>query len=304
MLRQERENLEFRLRGIDGTISLLRRAMGVGGSVSAARQIKKMILLRDRLLRELNEHVDCHGTGSLAVDDAMWSLRERNENPIEPRSDWVSEAFKDQGYRIEREGMEEVGGGGGDCLYRALGRALGMTVRALKMLVAREATTEEFVVKKNMYEDAKREYPVLLNRLQETPRNTRSYVVIYDMVQRAAADKQSYAWLEHVDDLESFRTALINDGRAWGDAETLGKLQVATGVKALMVSKKATKDKGGKPVLYECSVVAPSDWRPRLWVMLAYDEDGSHFELISYARRLLFRCVEEIPYSMRRLMRS
>jgi len=164
---------------------------------------------------------------------------------------------------------------------------------------------EEFVIKKSMYEDAKKNYPILLDRLQRTPRNTRTYATLYEEVQKISADRTNYSWLENVNNLEAYQKALFLDSRAWGDAEVLGKLQYTTSTKAVLISKDATSKNGGNPVIYEAEVLTPEKWTPEHYLIIAYDEGPeAHFSLVSYAGRFLFDVEEELPYNLRQAMPS
>ena len=310
-----RRRLEFRLESAERTLALLQRALShaprsdataraAAARVTLERQARRMEEQRDAIRTELGEEPPA---GSLVLADLALDLEARvpaaarPARPVEPYADWVAAAFRDPGFSICRDRAPDAGAG--DCLYGLFAVALGTTVAHLRGLVAETATLEEFATKQALYEDAKQNYGVLLDRLQRTPRNTRTYVSLYDAVQKAAADRQNYRWLEGVRDVVAFRRALASDERAWGDGEALGKLQQRTGSRAVLVSRRLTLENKGRAALYASEALVPDGWRAQRWILGAYDEDGGgHFDLLTYNGRRVFERLDAVPFSVRRLM--
>ena len=311
-----RRRLEFRLESAERSLTLLQRALTHAPRSDAPtaqaeanrdaleRQTRRMEETRDAIRAELRNEPPA---GSVDVADLARDIAEqrppaaRPAAPLEPHADWVARAFRDPGFEVCRDRAPDARTG--DCLYGLFAVALGTTVAHLRALVAQSATAEEFATKQALYEDAKHNYGVLLDRLQRTPRNTRTYVSLYDAVQKAAADRQNYRWLEGVRDVDGFRRALASDERAWGDGESLGKLQQRTATRAVLVSRRLTQENQGHAALYPSSALVPDGWQPQRWILGAYDEDGGgHFDLLSYHGRRIFERQDEVPFSVRRLL--
>jgi len=216
-----------------------------------------------------------------AVDDLALS----RTGPLEPYDNWVAESFRDNNYRLCQKG---------ETLCDAFAVAHKTTVSLLRTSVAFSASMEEFVTKKNAYNYAKQQYPILLDRLQQTPRNTRTYVTLYDAVQEVVENKTRYSWLENVNNLDSYQHSLLSDPKAWDESEILAKIQYTTRTKAVVVGKNAL----GDPVIYQTDAYSPESWQPEHYVILTHPE----FSLVSYAGRILFQFEEELPYSLRQAM--
>lgn len=145
--------------------------------------------------------------------------------------------------------------GGGDCLFHVLHQATGTSVANLKLSVAARATSEEFRVKKAMYESAKRG--------ATDPHPDPEYV----------RDYLDYAWMEGIRTLRDYRDALARRG-TWGDGESLQHLEDILNCRLLVLRD-----------LVDPYPIPSSVKLPRFYVLIHYDSEAAHFELITYAGR-------------------
>ena len=198
---------------------------------------------------------------------------------------WVASAFGDPGFAIIRNR------GGGDCLFHSVGAAVGATVAELRGIVAAQASQEEYEVKRDLYQSAIDDLPGVRARLARTvdPAERRELAVL---ARNLTTDVRIYRWMAGVSSLAEYRRRLATRGN-WGDAEAVGHLESALGVKLLLLSRC-----GSSGMAYVNTFVPPG-FNPSRYILIAYD-DGAHYQLVTYNETRIFS-FESLPGCVREL---
>lgn len=195
---------------------------------------------------------------------------------------WVAGVFGDDNFQVVPNP------GGGDCLFYAVGQAVGQNVLALRNRVASQATEEEYRVKKALYHSALQDLPKVQARIGSVSGRERQKLEL--VARDLASDISVYRWLASVGSLGEYRAALARRGN-WGDAEAIGHLEAALGVKLLILSK------CGRGAYVNTFV--PEGFAPSRYIMIAYD-NGRHYELVRYGGVGVFTA-ETLPPAVRAL---
>ena len=183
---------------------------------------------------------------------------------------WVEAALGHRGYTV----VENPGKG--DCLFYAVGQGLGRTVADLRAVVVNAATLDEFKAVKVAYNAAKDLLSSLETRMLVP--GTDTSILAAQARRIRSRDVAPYTWLEAVDTLDQYK-AKLGTCAVWGDAEAVGKLEKALGIKLLILRKDDAN-------LAYCGSIAdyPPGTDVKTYLILAY-RDGSHYELVEYGGR-------------------
>ena len=161
--------------------------------------------------------------------------------------------------------------GGGDCLFHVMSQATGLSMMQLKRAASGLASREEFQIKRQLYEDAKREWV-----------RTRRSCYLDDIL--------SYGWMEGIGTLAQYRRELARPGR-WSDGESIGRLEHLLRCRILLLCARSPTGTYPRP--------KSAGALPRFYVMVNYINDR-HFELITWKG---YRCfaLRDLPSAIRQL---
>ena len=246
-----------------------------------------------------------------------------------PSDTWVEKFMKNKNYNIvDNEG-------GGDCLFATIrdgfsSIAQQTSVNKLRKKLSHDATEKVFLNYKEQYDmynaslikdtqtikELEAQYLLLKQRFGEViDRNEKKMVSNEAKSVKEQHDKlveekkvtaeilKEYKFMKGVDSLEAFKSK-IRKCEFWADTWAISTLERILNIKFIIMSSDIYKNGDLKNVL-QCGQLNDTileqrgRFMPEFYIMI--DHTGSHYRLIGYKKKMIFKFVE-IPYDIKKMI--
>ena len=246
-----------------------------------------------------------------------------------PSDTWIEKFMKNKNYNIiDNEG-------GGDCLFATIRDAFSSiaqqtSVNKLRKKLSHDATEKIFLKYKEHYDmynaslikdtqtikELEAQYLQLKQRFGEIiDRNEKKMVLNEAKSVKEQHDKlveekkitaeilKEYKFMKGVDSLEAFKSK-IKKCDFWADTWAVSTLERILNIKFIIMSSDLYKNGDMKNVL-QCGQLNDTileqrgRFTPEFYVMI--DHTGSHYKLIGYKKKMIFKFVE-IPYDIKKMI--
>ena len=255
----------------------------------------------------------------------------RNQYDENSSDVWVSKFMKNKNYSIvDNEG-------GGDCLFATIRDAFSQiaqqtTINKLRNKLSNEATEELFSNYKEQYDmystsilkdtqeikKLEAEYKKVKDLYKETlDRNEKKKLIddanhIKEIRDRLLNEKNvskmilnEYKFMKNVNNLEKFKS-LIRSCEFWAETWSISTLERILNIKFIILSSEAYLSK--PPDINNVLICNQANdnilenkgvFKPEYYIIVDYT--GSHYKLIGYKEKLIFK-FEEIPYDIKKMV--
>ena len=246
-----------------------------------------------------------------------------------PSDTWIEKFMKNKNYNIvDNEG-------GGDCLFATIrdgfsSIAQQTSVNKLRKKLSHDATEKVFLNYKEQYDmynaslikdtqtikELEAQYLLLKQRFGEViDRNEKKMVSneaksVKEQHDRLVEEKKvtaeilkEYKFMKGVDSLEAFKSK-IRKCEFWADTWAVSTLERILNIKFIIMSSDIYKNGDLKNVL-QCGQLNDTileqrgRFTPEFYIMI--DHTGSHYKLIGYKKKMIFKFVE-IPYDIKKMI--
>ena len=246
-----------------------------------------------------------------------------------PSDTWIEKYMKNKNYSIiDNEG-------GGDCLFATIrdgfsSIAQQTSVNKLRKKLSHDATEKVFLNYKEQYDmynaslikdtqtikELEAQYLLLKQRFGEViDRNEKKMVSneaksVKEQHDRLVEEKKvtaeilkEYKFMKGVDSLEAFKSK-IKKCDFWADTWAISTLERILNIKFIIMSSDIYKNGDLKNVL-QCGQLNDTileqrgRFMPEFYIMI--DHTGSHYKLIGYKKKMIFKFVE-IPYDIKKMI--
>jgi predicted NAD-dependent protein-ADP-ribosyltransferase YbiA (DUF1768 family) len=246
-----------------------------------------------------------------------------------PSDTWIEKFMKNKNYNIvDNEG-------GGDCLFATIrdgfsSIAQQTSVNKLRKKLSHDATEKVFLNYKEQYDmynaslikdtqtikELEAQYLLLKQRFGEViDRNEKKMVSneaksVKEQHDRLVEEKKvtaeilkEYKFMKGVDSLEAFKSK-IKKCDFWADTWAISTLERILNIKFIIMSSDIYKNGDLKNVL-QCGQLNDTileqrgRFMPEFYIMI--DHTGSHYKLIGYKKKMIFKFVE-IPYDIKKMI--
>ena len=246
-----------------------------------------------------------------------------------PNDTWIEKFMKNKNYNIvDNEG-------GGDCLFATIrdgfsSIAQQTSVNKLRKKLSHDATEKVFLNYKEQYDmynaslikdtqtikELEAQYLLLKQRFGEViDRNEKKMVSneaksVKEQHDRLVEEKKvtaeilkEYKFMKGVDSLEAFKSK-IKKCDFWADTWAISTLERILNIKFIIMSSDIYKNGDLKNVL-QCGQLNDTileqrgRFMPEFYIMI--DHTGSHYKLIGYKKKMIFKFVE-IPYDIKKMI--
>jgi predicted NAD-dependent protein-ADP-ribosyltransferase YbiA (DUF1768 family) len=246
-----------------------------------------------------------------------------------PKDTWVAKFMKNKFYDIiDNEG-------GGDCLFATIRDAFSSiaqhtSVNKLRKKLSKDVTEKVFLNYKEHYDmynaalirdtqlikELEAEYLMLQQRFAEViDRNEQKLISseakkVKEQHDRLVKEKKvtveilrEYKFMKGIDTLEAFKTK-IRHCDFWADDWAITTLERILNIKFILMSSEIFKSGDMKNVL-QCghlsdeTLLQRGRFTPEFYIIV--DHTGSHYKVISYKKKMIFK-FSEIPYDMKKMI--
>ena len=242
---------------------------------------------------------------------------------------WIDKFMKNKNFNIQDNE------GGGDCLFATIRDAFSSiaqqtSVNKLRKKLAEQANQEIFDSYKEQYDmysasiardttkikELEQEYLLLKQKITQTiDRNEQKAIVLQGKEVKAEHDRlveeknvsasilKEFKIMKGVDNLDKFKR-LIRHCEFWADTWAISTLERILNIKFIILSSENYKAKDEKNVL-NCGQLNDKileqngRFTPDFYIMVDYT--GSHYKLIGYKKKLIFK-FSEIPYDIKKMI--
>lgn len=242
---------------------------------------------------------------------------------------WVDKFMKNRNYTIQDNE------GGGDCLFATIRDAFSSiaqqtSTNKIRKKLSEEATQEIFDGYKEQYDmynasiirdtnkikELANEYLLYKQRITETiDRNEQKAIIIQAKEIKAEHDRlveekkvsaailKEYKFMKGIENLDQFKRA-IRHCDFWADTWAISTLERLLNIKFIVLSSESYKAKDEKNVL-QCGQLNDKileqrgRFTPEFYIIVDYT--GSHYKLIGYKKKLIFKFTE-IPYDIKKMI--
>jgi predicted NAD-dependent protein-ADP-ribosyltransferase YbiA (DUF1768 family) len=246
-----------------------------------------------------------------------------------PKDTWVDKFMKNHNYNIQDNE------GGGDCLFATIRDAFSSiaqqtSVNKIRKKLSEEATQEIFDGYKEQYDmynasivrdtnkikELANEYALYKQRISETiDRNEQKAIILQAKEIKAEHDRlveekkvsaailKEYKFMKGIENIDQFKRA-IRHCDFWADTWAISTLERILNIKFIVLSSENYKAKDEKNVL-QCGQLNDKvleqrgRFTPEFYIMVDYT--GSHYKLIGYKKKLIFK-FSEIPYDIKKMI--
>ena len=246
-----------------------------------------------------------------------------------PKDTWINNFMKNHNFDIQDNE------GGGDCLFATIRDAFSSiaqqtSVNKIRKKLSEEATQEIFDGYKEHYDmynasiirdtnkikELANEYLLYKQRITQTiDRNEQKSIIAQAKQIKAEHDKlveekkvsaailKEYKFMKGIENLDQFKRA-IRHCNFWADTWAISTLERILNIKFIVLSSENYKEKDDKNVL-QCGQLNDKvleqrgRFTPDFYIIIDYT--GSHYKLISYKKKMIFK-FSEIPYDIKNLV--
>jgi predicted NAD-dependent protein-ADP-ribosyltransferase YbiA (DUF1768 family) len=245
------------------------------------------------------------------------------------KDSWLDKFMKNNNFSIQDNE------GGGDCLFATIRDAFSSiaqqtSVNKIRKKLAEEATQEIFDGYKENYDmynasiirdtnkikELANEYLLYKQRITQTiDRNEQKAIILqakelkqeHDRLVEekkvSAAILKEYKFMKGIDNLDQFKR-VIRHCEFWADTWAISTLERILNIKFIILSSESYKAKDEKNVL-QCGQLNDKvleqrgRFTPDFYIMIDYT--GSHYKLVGYKKKLIFK-FNELPYHIKKMI--
>ena len=246
-----------------------------------------------------------------------------------PKDTWIDKFMKNHNYTIQDNE------GGGDCLFSTIRDAFSSiaqqtSTKKIRKKLSEEATQQIFDGYKDQYDmynasiikdtnkikELANEYLLYKQRITETiDRNEQKAIILQAKEVKAEHDRlveekkvsaailKEYKFMKGIENLDQFKSA-IRHCDFWADTWAISTIERLLNNKFIILSSENYKAKDEKNVL-QCGQLNDKileqrgRFTPEFYIMVDYT--GSHYKLIGYKKKLIFK-FSEIPYDIKKMI--
>ena len=246
-----------------------------------------------------------------------------------PKDTWIDKFMKNHNYTIQDNE------GGGDCLFSTIRDAFSSiaqqtSTKKIRKKLSEEATQQIFDGYKDQYDmynasiikdtnkikELANEYLLYKQRITETiDRNEQKAIILQAKEVKAEHDRlveekkvsaailKEYKFMKGIENLDQFKSA-IRHCDFWADTWAISTIERLLNIKFIILSSENYKAKDEKNVL-QCGQLNDKileqrgRFTPEFYIMVDYT--GSHYKLIGYKKKLIFK-FSEIPYDIKKMI--
>ena len=246
-----------------------------------------------------------------------------------PKDTWIDKLMKNHNYSIQDNE------GGGDCLFATIRDAFASIAQQtsttkLRKKLSAEASQEIFENYKEQYDmysasivrdtskikELAQEYEAIKAKYHDIiDREQLKQMMVYAKEIKAEHDKlvqekkvssnilKEYKFMKGIDNLDQFKKA-VRHCDFWADTWAISTLERILNIKFIILSSESYKSGDEKNVL-QCGQLNDKileqrgRFTPEFYIMVDYN--GSHYKLIGYKKKLIFR-FSEIPYDIKKMI--
>ena len=246
-----------------------------------------------------------------------------------PKDTWIDKFMKNKNYDIQDNE------GGGDCLFATIRDAFSSvaqqtSVNKIRKKLAEEATQEIYDGYKEQYDmysavlvrdtnnikELENEYLLYKQKvLQTIDRNEQKEIILQAKEIKTEHDKlveekkvsaailKEYKFMKGIENLDQFKRA-IRQCEFWADTWAISTLERMLNIKFIILSSENYKAKDEKNVL-QCGQLNDKileqrgRFTPEFYLIVDYT--GSHYKLVGYKKKFIFK-FSELPYDIKRMI--